>query len=261
MRSGLAWLGLGVCWACGGKLPAPTESAATVQAAPRAAPAPPPVSARDREVEPKIWTTAPDTDACTQYLKQDAPEFSQFDSQPACEEWVQKRRCRPGMRCSDGCNGIACDGTGMHTLSTLVACELGIGIRSIEFREKSVKLPESLDLEQASRLLERALRFPKRKLKLIGVALPSEGASPVAVKQLARKRAEAVARALVLRGADRRRFVIEVLDASTLGMEGYRIGRVFLQLDPSERQPEEYDASYPDYENLCWIKYPSKGQP
>ena len=206
-------------------------------------------------VEPKVWTTAPDTDVCIEYGKRQAPDFSQFDAKPACEEWVRERRCRPGMSCNNGCNDVGCDGTGMSMRSTLLGCEVALAVDPIEFPAKSAKLPAALSWDKAVGGLERLFRLPSRKLKIIGFALPSEAASPVAVKHLARQRAEAVAKVLVSHGLARARLVIQVGEPSTFGVEGYRVGRVSLQLDPNQLEPQEYEPSFPGYENLCWVKY------
>jgi hypothetical protein len=203
-----------------------------------------------------VWTTAPDTDVCTEYEKRQAPEFSLFDSQSACAQWVRERRCRPGMSCNDGCNDLGCDATGMHLRSTLLACELRVTLDAIEFLPKSRQLTTQLDWDDAVERLKKQLRLPARKLKIIGFALPSEAASPSAVKELARQRAEMVARAFGSRGIERSRLLPIVGDPSTLGVEGYRVGRVYLQLDPDQLEPEEYDPTSPGYAELCWVKYP-----
>lgn len=210
--------------------------------------------------DPAIWTTAPDTDVCTEYRKAQSPHSSQFGSKQACEQWVQQRRCRPGMSCNNGCNDVRCDATGMHIMSTLMECGLLV-VAPLEFREKSVKLRDALDWAEAAARLQRALRLPSRKLKISGFALPSEAASPAMVKRLAQQRAEAVARLLASHGVDRGRFVVEIGDPAELGVEGYRVGRVQLHMEPNRLQPEEYDASYAGYENLCWIKYRTEAAP
>ena len=161
------------------------------------------------------------------------------------------------MSCNNGCNDIACDGTGMRTRSTLLECGLSIGLDSLQFRDKSAQVPLAVDWEEASRMLQIVLHVPKRKLNIIGFATPSEGASPAARKRLARQRAEAVARVLVAHGADRGRLVVDVGDPATLGIDGYASGRVYLRLEPSYAEHEDYDPSAPGYEELCWIKYPS----
>jgi hypothetical protein len=252
-RKGVLWSALCVFWACSGTLvPAPSATRAT----PPAAPSFKLVAAPSEAPAPKIWTTAPDTDVCTEYEKPKAPDFSLFDTLAACEQWVHERRCRPGMACNDGCNDIACDGTGMRLRSTLLGCGLSIGIGALEFAAKSRRLTTSPDWEGAVRRLQQALRVPERKLKIIGFALPDEAAVPAAARRLARQRAESVARELAARGVDRGRFVIEVGEPSWLGVEGYRVGRVLVQLDPERRQPQEFDPSSSNYEDLCWVKYP-----
>jgi hypothetical protein len=246
-------LALWVCCACSGtRVPAPTATRAT----PSAVPSVELVSAPSEAPPPKVWTTAPGTDVCTEYEKQKAPDFSLFDAQATCEQWVRERRCRAGMVCNDGCNNIACDGTGMHLRSTLLGCELSIALGALEFPPKSWRLSSPPNWEEAVRGLEQVFRLPERKLKIIGFALPSEAAAPAAARRLARQRAESVARELAARGVDRGRLVIEVGEPSALGVAGYRVGRVRMQLDPDSRQPQEFDPSFPGYENLCWVKYP-----
>jgi hypothetical protein len=255
MKKGFACSAVLVCCACacsGAFAPGPSPTRIT----PSAVPSVEPVARPSEAPPPKVWTTAPGTDVCTEYEKPGAPDFSLFDVQAACEQWVHERRCRPGMACNNGCNNIACDGTGMHLRSTLLECTLAIGIGPLEFPPKSRRLAAAPDWDGAVRLLQQLFQLPERKLKLIGFALPSEAAFPAAAQRLARQRAEAVARELAARGVDRDRFVIEVGEPSALGVEGYRVGRVLLQFDPDWRQPQEFDASSPDYENLCWVKYP-----
>jgi hypothetical protein len=165
------------------------------------------------------------------------------------------------MSCNNGCNDIACDGTGMRIMSTLLECGLSIGFDLLQFPQKSAQLPPAVDWEEPARRLQVALRVATRKLKIVGFATPSEGASPAARTRLARQRAEAVARVLVEHGADRGRLSIDVGDPATFGIEGYASGRVYLRLEPNYAEPDDYDPSAPGYEELCWIKYPSTSSP
>jgi hypothetical protein len=253
MKKALTSWGLGLACACSST---PQSAPSVIPHAPTAVPSVELVARPSAAPPPKVWTTAPGTDLCTEYETPKAPDFSLFDAQAACEQWVHERRCRPGMVCNNGCNDIACDGTGMHLRSTLLECGLAIGIGVLEFPAKSRQLSSRPPFDEAVRLLQQLFRLPERKLKIIGFALPSEAAAPAAAQRLARQRAESVARELAARGVDRDRFVIQVGEPSALDVEGYRVGRVLLQLDPDWRQPQEFDSSYPDYENLCWVKYP-----
>src|SRR4051812_31980593 len=132
MRNELTWSALFVCGACGGtRVPAPSAAPAKPTAVSALAPSAAPAPAEARP--PKVWTTAPDTDVCTEYENPKAPDFSRFETQRACEQWVHERRCRPGMSCNDGCNDVGCDGTGMHSLRTLIECGLAVSVGRLEF--------------------------------------------------------------------------------------------------------------------------------
>src|SRR5204863_4890700 len=43
-------------------------------------------------------------------------------------------------------------------------------------------------------------------------------------------------------------------DPSHLGVDGYRVGRVLLEMDPSQLQLEDFDPSSPEYAELCAVK-------
>src|SRR5204863_6174253 len=117
------------CWllcgglGCGGARPQPQALSGARAPNPAAAAAPPATEV----AEPKVWTTPSDSDACTEYARRFAPEHRLFDAKQQCDAWVKERRCRPGRVCSDGCNTVSCDGSGMKTISTIAECSVYLG--------------------------------------------------------------------------------------------------------------------------------------
>src|SRR5207244_4819571 len=146
-------------------------------------------------VEPKVWTTPSDSDACTEYARRFAPEHRLFEAKQQCEAWVKERRCRPGRICSDGCNTLSCDGNGMKTIATMAECSVYLG-EGLEYRAKSTRPIQPPDWERIMRAIASAFRAPTRRLKITGYALPDEAPSKPLAQRLARTRAEATRKQL-----------------------------------------------------------------
>lgn len=215
-------------------------------------PAPPlePVEPTD----PQVWTTPPDSDVCTAFPSKKVAEYQTYPSQAECEDWVKIRRCRPYSHCSDGCNNIGCDRTGMRMTTTLVECGLFV-VESVEFVSKTLRASKTPDWAALSQVSQRLLKLPTRQLVINASALPDEvGRSEAAQKQLAKRRGEWVRQQLVAQGMDPQRIRVSILEPAQMGVNDYRIGRAWFTFDPPRLEPEEYDSTYPDYENLCWVK-------
>jgi len=142
----------------------------------------------------------------------------------------------------------------MRAVSTLKECLL-LTPDGIDFQNKTLRPQAVPDWRKARDLIERAFRLPKRKLIITGTALPDEvRRSEAAQKELARQRAEMARRELISLGVDSDRLRVKIMDPSKMRVSDYAIGRVFFSFDPAWVEQEEFDPSWPGYENLCWVK-------
>jgi hypothetical protein len=173
---------------------------------PIANPSPSAIVAAPRAVT--VWTTPADSDVCTEYAPESAPGFAQLETQQACERWVKARRCRPGFRCFDGCNYVACNADGSDTMSTLMFCAVGVRT-TVEFAPKSAKLGEAPDWGTLLQSIQSILRVRERVLHVRGFATTAEAPSDDARQRLALQRAEVVRATLVKHGADASRMIAE----------------------------------------------------
>lgn len=249
-------LAVGAAFGCRSNAPSlshPIAGASTTAALPRPAPSVQPTADSERP-DPQVWTTPPDSDVCTAYPSKQAHAYQSYPTRAECEDWVKRRRCRPYSNCSDGCNQISCDRTGMRMRSTLVECSL-LAPAHIEFRDKTLRPKTAPDWSTARDLVERLFRRPKRSLIITGTALPDEvHRSEAAQKQLARRRAEMARRELASRGIDAKRIRVEIIEPAKMIGSDYNVGRVFFRFDPASLEQEEFDPSFPGYEDLCWVK-------
>jgi hypothetical protein len=142
----------------------------------------------------------------------------------------------------------------MRSTTTLVECGLFVA-ETIEFASKTLRPKKTPDWAALAEVARRMLKLPARQLVITATALPDEvGRSAAAQKQLANRRAEWVRQQMVAQGVDATRIRVSILEPSKMGMNDYRVGRAGFTLDPARLQPEEYDSTHPDYENLCWVK-------
>lgn len=247
-------LPVGAAFGCSANAPSPSHPiAATTAALPPPAPGARP-TADVEPPDPQVWTTPPDSDVCTAYPGGKVRGYQTYPTRAECEDWVKQRRCRPNSNCSDGCNDISCDRTGMRMLSTLVECSI-LAPDQIEFRDKTLRPQTVPDWSKARDLIERFFRRPTRSLVITGTALPDEvHHGEAAQKQLARRRAEMARRELTSRGIDAKRIRVEVIEPAEMSGSDYEVGRVLFRFDPAWLEQEEFDPSSPGYENLCWVK-------
>lgn len=255
----VAWaltLPVGAAFGCSSGVPSLSHPlpAASIAAAPPPAARGAQPTADVEPPDPQVWTTPPDSDVCTAYPSKRARDYQTYPTRAECEDWVKQRRCRPYSSCSNGCNDIGCDRTGMRMKSTLVECGL-LAPDPIEFRDKTLRPQTVTDWSKARDLIEQVFRQPKRSLVITGTALPDEvHRSEAAQKQLARRRAEMARRELASRGIDAKRLRVEIIEPAQMSGSDYRIGRVYFRFDPAWLEQAEFDPSSPGYENLCWVK-------
>jgi hypothetical protein len=195
-----------------------------------------------------VWTTAADSDACTEYTRESAPEFTQFPTRQTCESWVKARRCRPGFRCFDGCNYVVCDAQGSDTISTLMACAVGIRT-TIEFAPKSAKLSNGPDWATLLGSIQSLFRVRERVLHVRGFATKAEAPAADARQRLALQRAEVVRSTLVKRGADASRVIAEANRPDTGQQEDRH--QVSFEFLPNDVRRQDLDPDSEEYRDYC----------
>ena len=234
---------LGAAWGCAASAPTPVIGRTpTVTAKPSSSA----IVARPRAVT--VWTTPADSDVCTEYARGSAPEFAQFETQQSCESWVKARRCRPGFRCFDGCNYLACYADGSDTISTLMFCAVAIRT-TVEFAPKSAKLGKAPDWATLLASIQSILRVRERVLHVSGFASRAEAPSDDARQRLALQRAEVVRAALVKRGADASRVIAEANRPETGQPEDQH--EVRFEFLPNDVRREDLDPNSEQYRDYC----------
>ncbi len=200
---------------------------------------------------PARWTTAANSDTCLELERTSRTEYSTFPTRAECEAWVKTRHCRPGFRCFDGCNWKSCDNSGVSSVQTLAGCSPAV-VQFVMDRGQS-KVGGSTNWPVVLEMVEARLHAPQRKLQVRGYAAPDEAANPRALQQLARARAETVARELSKRGILRQRLVVDVGDVAELQAHApdQALSLVRLTVLPLGPLRDDFEPSSSEYRHYC----------